>query len=106
MLTLTAASPGTPFVEEVIADVVERETRARGSLEVQLAQFVKPAKVRRSKPAGEFEIVPSIPVVIALDDRLADDAELDEPWEHISADELDEKRAAPPSYATVVASTA
>lgn len=135
-LTLTSAStkedtslahgtPGSPLVEEIIADVVERETRARGSLEVQLAQLVKPAKARRSKgahpflffasvqgligrlgAAGEFELVPAIPLVIALDDALAEDAELDEPWEHISADELDEKRAAPPSYATVVASTA
>ncbi|EIW63855.1 uncharacterized protein TRAVEDRAFT_41282 [Trametes versicolor FP-101664 SS1] len=115
-LTLTSAStkedtslahgtPGSPLVEEIIADVVERETRARGSLEVHLAQLVKPAKARRSK-AGEFELVPAIPLVIALDDALAEDAELDEPWEHISADELDEKRAAPPSYATVVASTA
>ncbi|KAI0640196.1 hypothetical protein C8Q77DRAFT_1214487 [Trametes polyzona] len=77
---LTPPGPGTPFVEEVIADVVERETLARGALEVHLAQLVKPAKARRSK-------------------------ELDEPWEHISADELDEKRAELPSYATVVAST-
>lgn len=61
-LTLTSAStkedtslahgtPGSPLVEEIIADVVERETRARGSLEVHLAQLVKPAKARRSKGA-------------------------------------------------------
>ena len=53
--------------------------------------------------AGEFELVPGVPVVIALDDQIPDEAELDEPWEHISADELDEKRVVPPSYATVVA---
>ena len=45
-----------------------------------------------------------MPGVIALDD--APTAELDEPWEHISADELDEKHVAPPSYATVVANAA
>ena len=44
-----------------------------------------------------------MPVVIALDDALPGEAELDEPWGHISADELDEKRVAPPSYATVLA---
>ena len=44
-----------------------------------------------------------MPVVIALDDAMPDEAELDEPWEHISADELDEKRPSPPSYATVLA---
>ena len=44
-----------------------------------------------------------MPVVIALDDHIPEEAELDEPWEHISADELDEKRVAPPSYATVLA---
>ncbi|KAI0658397.1 hypothetical protein C8Q70DRAFT_917642 [Cubamyces menziesii] len=98
-------------VEEIIADVVEREGRARGDvslerpLEVPLEELVKPGKARRSK-AGEFEIIPGMPVVIALDEHVVEDAELDEPWEHISADELDEKRVAPPSYATVVATTA
>ncbi|KAI0673905.1 hypothetical protein C8Q78DRAFT_1076858 [Trametes maxima] len=102
-------APVSPGVEEIIADVVERERAVRGTvnrpLEVHLAQLVKPSRARRSK-AGEFEIIPGIPVVIALDEHIAEEAELDEPWEHISADELDEKRVAPPSYATVVASTA
>lgn len=57
----------------------------------------------RSRPAGEFELVPGMPVVIALDDQIHDEPELDEAWEHISADELDEKRVPPPTYATVVA---
>ncbi|KAH9885459.1 hypothetical protein C8Q73DRAFT_717934 [Cubamyces lactineus] len=98
-------------VEEIIADVVERESRARGDvsperpLEVPIEELMKPGKTRRSK-AGEFEMIPGMPVVIALDEHLAEDAELDEPWEHISADELNEKRVAPPSYATVVATTA
>ncbi|KAI0326771.1 hypothetical protein GY45DRAFT_1339250 [Cubamyces sp. BRFM 1775] len=98
-------------VEEIIADVVERESRARGDVsperprEVPLEELVKPGRARRTK-AGEFEMIPGIPVVIALDEHIAEDAELDEPWEHISADELDEKRVAPPSYATVVATTA
>ncbi|KAI0801358.1 hypothetical protein C8Q74DRAFT_1314555 [Fomes fomentarius] len=95
----------SPGVEEIIADVVEREAQARGAvqpLEVHLEQFVKPSKTRKSK-AGEFELVPGMPGVIALDDQMPDDAELDEPWEHISADELDEKRVVPPSYATIVA---
>ena len=55
------------------------------------------------RPAGDFEVVSDMPVVIALDDQIPDEAELDEPWEHISADELDEKRESPPSYATVLA---
>ena len=42
-------------------------------------------------------------MVIALDDQMSDEAELEEAWEHISADELDEKRVPPPTYATVVA---
>ena len=54
--------------------------------------------------AGEFELVPGVPVVIALDDFAPEEAELGEPWEHISADELDEKRGEPRlSYATVLA---
>ncbi|KAI0652628.1 hypothetical protein C8Q79DRAFT_923023 [Trametes meyenii] len=105
-----ALALGSPGVEEIIADVVERERAVRGTvdrpLEVHLAQLVKPSNRARRSKAGEFEIIPGIPVVIALDEHIAEEAELDEPWEHISADELDEKRVAPPSYATVVASTA
>ncbi|KAL7284999.1 hypothetical protein ACG7TL_000088 [Trametes sanguinea] len=108
---LAPVSLSQPCVEDIIADVVEREGRARGELgvsrplEVHLGQLLKPGKMRRSK-AGEFELIPGMPTVIALDEHAAEDAELDEPWEHISADELDEKRVAPPSYATIVASTA
>lgn len=45
----------SPGVEEIIADVVEREAQARGAvqpLEVHLEQFVKPNKTRKSK--GEW----------------------------------------------------
>ncbi|RPD64731.1 hypothetical protein L227DRAFT_560544 [Lentinus tigrinus ALCF2SS1-6] len=99
------AFPGSPGVEEIIADIVQREAQARGvsePVQVHLEQLVKPGRARKSK-AGEFELVPGMPVVIALDDHMPDEAELDEPWEHISADELDEKRVEPPSYATVLA---
>ena len=95
-------------------------------LEVRLEQLMKPAKARKSKgtppcaalpirpkmdadasapicSAGDFEVVSEMPAVIVLDDQIPDEAELDEPWEHISADELDEKRPSPPSYATVLA---
>ncbi|KAI0354738.1 hypothetical protein OH77DRAFT_488088 [Trametes cingulata] len=87
--------PEATCVEDIIADVVEREGRARGELEVRIEALAKPGKVRRSK-VGEFELIPGIPVVIALDEH-TEEAELDEPWEHISADELDEKRVEPPS---------
>ncbi|KAI8981326.1 hypothetical protein BD414DRAFT_419578, partial [Trametes punicea] len=106
--TVLALAGPYPWVEETIADVVERETLARGELElsrpleVHLEQLVKPGRTRRSK-AGEFELIPGIPAVIALDENSPEDAELDEPWEHISADELDEKRVEPLSYATIVA---
>ncbi|PIL31250.1 hypothetical protein GSI_05948 [Ganoderma sinense ZZ0214-1] len=107
------------------AAVSVRVVTASKPREVDLEQLMKPAKARKSKgesilvsglnvklgrdanasmrPAGDFEVVSDMPVVIALDDQIPDDAELDEPWEHISADELDEKRESPPSYATVLA---
>ena len=68
--------------------------------------YVGLTRTSRSAIAGEFELVPSMPGVIALDD--APTAELDEPWEHISADELDTepRRPTPPSYAAVAASAA
>ncbi|TBU26798.1 hypothetical protein BD311DRAFT_808144 [Dichomitus squalens] len=106
---VTVLLPTSP-VEEIIADVVERAMLARAGaptaaslpLEVHLGQLIKPGKARKSK-AGDFEVVSEMPAVIALDDQMPDDAELDEPWEHISADELDEKRPSAPSYATVLA---
>ncbi|KAI0756186.1 hypothetical protein C8Q80DRAFT_1215238 [Daedaleopsis nitida] len=101
-LAVAPAFPLSPQVEEIIADVVERAAQARGEVPLDELVAVRPGKARKSK-AGEFELVPSVPVVIALDDAMPDEAELDEPWEHISADELDEKRVAPPSYATVLA---
>ena len=93
--------------------------------EVRLADLVRPAKKAHRKqgcgaccfrgsltaPAAadgrfdadaDFELVPHIRSVIALDDAMDDAGELDEPWEYVSGEGEGEGRKAP-SYAQVVA---
>ena len=94
--------------------------------EVRLADLVRPAKKAHRKqgcgaccflgsliaPAAaddgrfdadaDFELVPHIRSVIALDDAMDDASELDEPWEYVSGETEGEVRKAP-SYAQVVA---
>ena len=128
-----AALPTSPVEEIIADVVERAMLARAGALtatsprlEVRLEQLMKPAKARKSKGtlpcspssilpethvdthvsiwlAGDFEVVSEMPAVIVLDDQIPDEPELDEPWEHISADELDEKRPSPPSYATVLA---
>ncbi|PCH34405.1 hypothetical protein WOLCODRAFT_15304 [Wolfiporia cocos MD-104 SS10] len=70
--------------------------------DVEFKVLVKQAKPRKRR-ADDFEVVPKVRSVIALDDSAATaPAEMDEPWEHISMD--DEERVSAPSYAQIVAS--
>lgn len=72
--------------------------------EVRLADLVRPAKKAHRKQGcdADFELVPHIRSVIALDDAMDDASELDEPWEYVSGESEGEVRKAP-SYAQVVA---
>ncbi|KZT01184.1 uncharacterized protein LAESUDRAFT_816090 [Laetiporus sulphureus 93-53] len=76
----------------------------RGVREVDLASLIKPAKTRKPK-AEDYEVIPNVRPVIALDDRASAVPEVDEPWEHISAEDEDGAPAGPsgPSYAQIVA---
>jgi hypothetical protein len=49
--------------------------------------------------AGDFELIPHVRSVVALDDREYDTPEVEEAWEHVSSDEDDKKAR---SYAQVV----
>ncbi|CCM02762.1 uncharacterized protein FIBRA_04870 [Fibroporia radiculosa] len=69
--------------------------------EVALADLIKPAKIRR-RGAGDFELIPSLPSVVVLDELSPIAYEMDEAWQHITADEINEKVV--PSYAQVAAS--
>ena len=93
-----------------------------GKLEVDLTNLMKPAKPRKTKRGmshlsshpsslstharhrriadGDFEVLPSVRRVVALDDRLDGELEADEPWEHLSMDGEDEKVF---SYAEIAA---
>ena len=70
-------------------------------------------KARKTKDE-EFELVPAVKSVIALDDMptgAVHDMEIDEPWEHIESEEGEGKKMkggkrAEPSYAAIVVGTA
>lgn len=87
--------------------------------EVKLADLIRPGKPRKPKGSyclpqanpisnthyslgdSDFEVIPHIRSVIALDDNTPDELDVDEPWEHIyNTDSEDNKEL---SYAQVVA---
>lgn len=93
------------------------EVTVDSRLEVSLAALVTTRKPRKgrgmcyfraprkrmlniSAVEGDFEIIPHVRPVIALDDDMAPDVEVDEPWEHIYGDD-DEYPDKEPSYATI-----
>ncbi|EMD32676.1 hypothetical protein CERSUDRAFT_118701 [Gelatoporia subvermispora B] len=86
--------------------ILESSAAAPGRIEVELSELVKPGKVHKSKGAADFEVIPTVRQVIVLEDGIALEAELDEPWEHISAEDADDKLESAPSYADIVASSA
>ncbi|KIY50446.1 hypothetical protein FISHEDRAFT_57292 [Fistulina hepatica ATCC 64428] len=73
------------------------------SMEVKLADLVATARMRKSKD-HDFEMIPHIRSVIALDDNFTNDLLPEESWEHISSS-LDEppRSCTSLSYAAVVA---
>ncbi|TFY51090.1 hypothetical protein EVG20_g11171, partial [Dentipellis fragilis] len=77
----------------------EREQR----VQVRLADLVRPSRTRSAKKGVEhgFEVIPHVRSVIVLDDGAADEMELDEPWEYVSSEGEEDKRA--PSYAEILA---
>jgi len=75
-------------------------------MEVNLADLLKPSKARRVRGSADFEVVPRVRSVIALDEfpPTGHDLELDEPWEHVYEEEhATSDRGINPSYAQVVA---
>ncbi|KAA1477210.1 hypothetical protein DENSPDRAFT_854208 [Dentipellis sp. KUC8613] len=77
----------------------EREQR----VQVRLADLVRPGRARGAKKGVEhdFEVIPHVRSVIVLDEGAADEGELDEPWEYVSSEGEEDKRA--PSYAEILA---
>ncbi|KAH9926422.1 uncharacterized protein B0H18DRAFT_1118922 [Fomitopsis serialis] len=72
------------------------------SQQISLEAFIKPAKLHKRK-AEDFEVVPKVRSVIALDDHAPPLPEVDEPWEHVT---LEDEHDLAPSYAQVVATAA
>ncbi|KAF5385018.1 hypothetical protein D9615_001022 [Tricholomella constricta] len=93
-----AASPlRSPRVELGREGIEHAPLRA----EVPLADLLISRKPRHGRDSG-FEVVPPIRSVIVLDDTIAPDLDFDEPWEHVSTDDADE-REPEPSYAKIAA---
>ncbi|KAI9432064.1 hypothetical protein H4582DRAFT_1125731 [Lactarius indigo] len=74
--------------------------------EVPLAALVRPVKLRgaKAKESTEFEFLPQVKNVIALDD--ADSNVPDEPWEYISSAGGDDEARKIFSYAEIVSKSA
>lgn len=99
----------------------EPQVTVDSRLEVPLAALVTTRKARKGRGMyhfralrermlnvsvieGDFEIIPHVRPVIALDDDMAPDVEVDEPWEHVYGDD-DEHPDKEPSYATIASLT-
>ncbi|OSX66796.1 hypothetical protein POSPLADRAFT_1175479 [Postia placenta MAD-698-R-SB12] len=101
------------FVEENLPPVArEGDDDAAGAgrwspahaTEVDITVLIKPAKVHKRR-GDDFEVIPAVRSVIVLDDSVAVTPEVDEPWEHISAEDGEDGVAdPPPSYAQIAAS--
>jgi len=83
-----------------------RATQDRCINEVPLAALVRPVKLRgaRAKERTEFEFLPPVRNVIALDD--ADSNVPDEPWEYVSSAGGDDEARKIFSYAEIVSKSA
>ncbi|KZT73424.1 hypothetical protein DAEQUDRAFT_722036 [Daedalea quercina L-15889] len=84
------------------AEVGEHDADVSASQQISLGDLIKPAKPHKRK-AEDFEVIPKVRSVIALDDLAPTVPELDEPWEHVT---LEDEHDLAPSYAQVVATAA
>jgi len=101
------SSPRTPVASSL-------DGRPQSSSEVQLADLisVRPQRKGRQPRDGDFEVIPKVRPVIALDDHVAQDYEpmFDEPWDMINTPLSGSEAGEPadmtfqaPSYASVLA---
>ncbi|KAI0721185.1 hypothetical protein C8Q72DRAFT_84245 [Fomitopsis betulina] len=84
---------------EIDVDAIE-DVDAGALRPITLQVLIKPAKVSKRK-AEDFEVIPKVRAVIALDDPAPVLPEVDEPWEHIDFEEDEHDHQ--PSYAQVLA---
>jgi len=98
----------TPFgsLSQRCRSPAESALRPTQDREVPLSSLVRPVKARGAKAKeGEFEFLPPVKNVIALDD--ADSNIPDEPWEYISSvGERDDEARKIFSYAEIVSKSA
>jgi len=100
---LTGNEDVTEVWEEYILDAEENIKAKAERAEVDLGKIMRLGRTRKPK-AGDFEVVPSLRSVVALDDRFTADSpmtleEYDEPWEYVD-DEMEGGKA--PSYADLL----
>lgn len=71
--------------------------------ELGIHVLLKPARAHKHR-ADDFEVIPNVRSVIVLDDHISATPDVDEPWEHVTAEDAEKDSA--PSYAQIVASAA
>ncbi|KAH9830466.1 uncharacterized protein C8Q71DRAFT_367083 [Rhodofomes roseus] len=86
-------------LDEALAGSGVADPDGGASQQISLEDLIRPAKSHRRK-AEDFEVVPKVRSVIALDDHAPAIPELDEPWEHVI---LEDEHDLAPSYAQIVA---
>lgn len=76
------------FAADGVRDRLERVR------EVSLVEIMKPGKTRlREQSVDDFEVVPAVPTVIALDETMASEPEaVEEVWEYLELNDEDEER--------------
>jgi len=92
-----------PLEDTRDAKYAELDALGDSRLEVPLAALVTSRKSRKGKGLGDFEFVPSVRSVIALDDNVIPDLDVEEPWEHVYGDDNEDFPSVSkgPSYAAV-----
>ncbi|KAK7051635.1 hypothetical protein VNI00_004614 [Paramarasmius palmivorus] len=76
------------------------------STEAKLLDLIVSTRKPRKIKEPEFEFIPHVRSVIVLDDKMARDVTVDEPWEHVALSDHDETSdVKAPTYASIVSST-
>ncbi|EEB88294.1 hypothetical protein MPER_13947, partial [Moniliophthora perniciosa FA553] len=83
--------------------------KPKPSAEAKLSDLIVSTRKPRNIKEPEFEFVPHIRSVIVLDDKTPRDVTIDEPWEHVSHSDTNDKDSVTdvkaPTYASIVSST-
>jgi len=100
---LSPSSVGEINLSDLITTKRTTKTRKHAGAFVPLFYIIVVLTLIHLWLDSEFELVPHVRSVIALDDITTHDFTVNEPWEHVDLDDFNESKATPVSYANVLA---